>query len=374
MINNHLYRIDTIFQNITQAGRADNRIGVSKLQENRHSYTLSIDALTGDFVYIGNSGSVQVDIPKSLLDYGYDECSRFAVNFNQKLSEKFGIKLVDTDVLHSLENLPIPLPLQSFPIIERNGITYEIDVSFNEFRKVDEPFVHMPFSQLKQKDGQYLAYMDEDGNLETMPTKGYRQFKIEQLVKVAPVEVSKIYGIPLGELPDNDRDLVSNQEFIKQRLEYGQLPIIRIVDEDYFVDTRLFELRSCNKFWKSIVLEDYGHRDMDNNHAYLFDYLNRTVVSDFRDLTEIPKHSVFVVLPNSDRLDPIAAGRRLYKDPMNLVNRYPIQPRMEARIVPIEKTWLKQRIEYNKKNQNKIEKKTNAAEVKPGKPGKRLGF
>lgn len=362
LIENYLFRIDPFFGNISQVGNADNHISIDKLMQNKHSYNLQIDQVSGKLHFDQQGNNIlQVTVPKSVLDDGYAEGSKYAENFNAMLSEKMGIRLVDKKVLKEIEDLVIPLPQQNFPVIEKDGFKFEIDVSLNEVRNVDSPFIHIDLDRLEVQNGKYIAYVFGDGRLTEWDQGNDKRLEIDQLVKIAPDDVAKVYGIPKDELPETDRDLRSNVEFLRDRIDRGKLPVIRIVDEDYFVDTRLNELRSCNKFWKTIELIDNGPdaTEVDSKHVYLYDYLNRQIVKNFNELTEIPKHTVFIVLPDLESLDPVAAGRSICDNPYVFLDSYPLQPRMEARLVPIEKTYLVERIEYNKEKKQ-IEKSSKA--------------
>ncbi|WP_313491991.1 MULTISPECIES: hypothetical protein [Sphingobacterium] len=361
LIDAHIYRIDTVFNRIIQVGNADNCISIGDLKENKHSYDLSIDPISGRLLLNGLEDQKTVLIPKTVLEEGYLECSPFAQNFNAKLSEKFGIRLVDEAVLKELEDMVIPLPEHVFPIIEKEGFKLEIDVSLRELRNVDKPFVHIDLDRLDQIDGKYIVYISEDGGLSEWYHENTTKLEIDQLVKIVPDDVSKVYGIPKEILPATDRELRSNPEFIRDRIEKGKLPVLRIVDEDYYVDTRLHELRACNKFWKTIELIDNGPSalEVDSKHVYLYDYLNRQVIKNFNELTEMPKHTLFIVLPDFESLDPVAAGRSICNNPYAFLENYPLQPRMEARLVPIEKTYLAERIQYNKEKKQ-IEKSSKA--------------
>lgn len=358
LVGNHIYRIDPFFGTITHAGNADNHISVNQLHENQHSYNLSIDEVSGKLLLDHEGGQVKnVTIPKTVLDDGYFECSQYAENFNAKLSEKFGIQLVDKAVLKKMEDMPISIPQQVFPIIEQDGFKFEIDVSLNEIRNVDNPFIHLDLDRMEIQNGKYVAYIFDNGKLTEWDQGNDKRFEIDQLVKVAPDDVAKVYGISKDKLPEKDRQLRSNPEFIKDRIERGKLPVIRIVDEDYYVDTKLNELRSCNKFWKNLELTDNGPDaiGIDCKHVYLYDYLNSQIVKNFNELTEAPKHTVFVVLPDFIALDPVAAGRSICKDPYAYLEKYPLQPYMEARIVPIEKTYLAEQIRRNKERKELVD-------------------
>ncbi|MEN5232509.1 hypothetical protein [Sphingobacterium faecium] len=354
---NHIYRIDTIFHRITQVGNADNKMPISALKKNPHSYDLWIDPVSGKLLSENQEAhAAAVSIPRTVLEDGYAECTKFAQNFNKSLSEKFGIRLVDESVMKEMEDMIIPLAQPNLPIVEQGGFKFEIDVSLQEIRDVERPFVHVNVNLLKQENGQYIAYISDDGRLLPMREKGSRKIEFDQLVKLDPENMAKMYGLPKNQLPSTDVQLRSNPELLRDRIEKGKLPVIRIVDEDFFVDTRLQELRSCNKFWKTIrlpgnfqlsVIEDKSI--LDDKQVFLYDYLHRNIIKDFNELNEIPKHAQFIVLPDIRALDPVAAGRKMYGDPYRLLDKYPIQPKMEARLVPIEKTYLLELIKNNKK-------------------------
>ncbi|CDT07149.1 hypothetical protein BN1088_1433354 [Sphingobacterium sp. PM2-P1-29] len=364
LVGKHVYRIDTIFGEITQAGNADNRICISELQENQHSYALMIDPTSGRLLSgKAENDAVIVTLPKTILEDGYAECTTFAENFNAQLSETLGIRLVDEAVLKELEEMSIPLPQHVLPIIEQYGYRFEIDVSLSEMRNLENPFVHVNLNLLEEKNGKYIVYLFDEGRLSSWNVKGSARFEIDQLVKIAPDDVSKVYGIPKDQLPETDKNLRSNPDFMRDRIEKGKLPIIRIVDEDFYVDTRMRELRSCSKFWKTVPLSGnfevsvLNNKDvLDDKHVFLYDNFNRKIMDDYNKLTEVPKHAQFIVLPDIRALDPVAAGRIIHNNPYSLLDKYPLQPRMEARVVPIEKTYL---LEQIKRNKEKMHEKNN---------------
>lgn len=348
-----------MFGTISQAGNADNLLRVEDLRQNEHSYSLWIEPANGKLLS-GNQdeNEFNVSIPRTVLEDGYQECSKFAENFNAQLAENFGIHLVDETVLEKMKDMVIPLPQADLPVIEHGGFRFEVDISLREVRNIESPFVHVNLDLLAVEHGRYVAYIFDEGRLSSSYMKGATKLEFDQLVKLAPEEVSKLYGITKEMLPEHDRQLRSNPTFLQDRIEKGKLPIIRIVDEDYFVDTRLHELRSCNKFWKTISLPgDFKSsflnkwQDTDDKQVFLYDYLERKVIDNYNGLTEIPKHSLFIVLPDIRALDPVSAGRKINNDPYSLLDKYPIQPFMEARLVPIEKTYLAERIKRNKEQQ-----------------------
>ncbi|MDR3008592.1 MAG: hypothetical protein LBV59_11700 [Sphingobacterium sp.] len=371
LIGENTYRINSLYGYISQAGNANNRLSFSDLVEHKHSYEMQVNAETGQ-LNPPDKQYTTVRIPKSILE-GYAELSAFAESFNKNFSEKFGIQLIDQAVHEKMQNIEIPLPTLNLPTIKLGSFEYEIDVSLNELRQVDVPFNTVALNHLEIENGKYQVYTDKDGILadfDYLPNK----HEFDQLVKLVPEDVAKVYGISVDQLPEKDSELRSHPDFVIERIENGHLPIIRIVDEDYYVDTRMEELRSCNAHFKKIMLEENSPRrfdEEDNRFVFLYDVLNRKVNMEYGLLTELPKNHVFIVLPDIVTLDPVAAGRKYCNDPTSLLNSYPLQTRMEARIVLPEKTFLPQLIRDNKLEQDKNN-------IKPKKkqeiPAKRKGL
>ncbi|UPZ36486.1 hypothetical protein MUB18_20585 [Sphingobacterium sp. PCS056] len=340
-IGEHMYRIDTTFEELIQIGNPDNIISIDDMVEYDNYYAVKIDPKTGQLVENENTKMPSVKIPKICFEEGYGEGSAYAENFNKTLSKSYGVKLIDNHALAELENMPMPCTIRELPTIEKNGFQYEIDVSLREIRKKDEPLVFIDLNGLEPYKGKYGFFIDENGKIIDTDDEKATLVEIKHLVKEVPEEVSRVYGIPVENLPKKDWKIRSNPDYVDERIKEGTLPVIRIVDEDYFVDTRLRELRSSNKFWKTIELNETGGRgndEYDDKFVYIYDYLNRKIIPDNGDLKELPPHTVMIVVPDIETLDPISRGREIYGDPYHLLDRYPYQAKMEARVIPIEKT------------------------------------
>ena len=371
LIGKNIYRINSLYDIISQVGNANNRLSFNDLVEHKHSYEMQLNVETGQ-LNPSDQPYTTVRIPKSILG-GYAELTAFAERFNKNFSEKFGIQLVDQAVHEKIQNIEIPLPTLNLPTIKLGSFDYEIDVSLFELRQVDQPFNTVSFRDLEIENGKYQLFTDQEGVLgdfDYLPNL----HQIDQLVKLAPEEIAKVYGISKDKLPNNDKDLRPHPDFIIERIEKGKLPIIRIVDEDYFIDTRMEELRSCSDPFKRIVLDENSPRrfdENDNRFVYFYDVLNRKIDHEYGLLTELPKNHVFIVLPDIVTLDPVSAGRKYCNDATSLLNSYPLQTRMEARIVLPEKTFLPQLIRENKLEQEKNNiKPKNRQEL----PAKRKGL
>ena len=371
LISEHIYRINNMLGFISQVAQPENRIFFEQLIEHDHSYEMKVHKENGQ-LNPNDENAESVRIPKTIFE-GYAEQSVFAERFNLNFSEKMGISLIDKANYEKINNMDIRLPEVDFPTIELGKFTYEIDVSLFEIRQVDQPFNTDSIRELEMENGKYQVFTDDRGVLGDFNYLPHKH-EIDQLIKLVPQEIAKVYGISQDRLPNNDSDLRSHPDFIVERIEKGKLPIIRIVDEDYYIDARMEELRSCSDPFKRIILDENSPRrfdENDNRFVYFYDVLNRKVDYEYGLLTELPKNHVFIVLPDMVTLDPVSAGRKYCNDPTALLDSYPLQNRMEARIVLPEKTFLPELIkenkisalEYGQKKENRLES-----------PGKRKGL
>lgn len=371
LIGEHIYRINNMLGFISQVAQPENKIFFEQLIEHDHSYEMKVHKENGQ-LNPNDENAESVRIPKTIFE-GYAEQSVFAARFNLNFSEKMGISLIDKANYEKINNMEIRLPEVDFPKIELGGFTYEIDVSLFEIRQVDQPFNTVSIRELEMENGKYQVFTDDRGVLGDFNYLPHKH-EIDQLIKLVPQEIAKVYGISQDRLPNNDSDLRSHPDFIVERIEKGKLPIIRIVDEDYYIDARMEELRSCSDPFKRIILDEISPRrfdENDNRFVYFYDVLNRKVDYEYGLLTDLPKNHVFIVLPDMVTLDPVSAGRKYCNDPTALLDSYPLQNRMEARIVLPEKTFLPELIKENKisalengqKKENRLER-----------PGKRKGL
>lgn len=238
---------------------------------------------------------------------------------------------------------------KDIPQIEVNGFVYKIDMSLREIRERDRPFNTMPFENLELENERYQLFIDHHGLFRPGHDPRVQRVQLEQFVKLVPEAVAMTYGLNVAELPENDGELCSNPQVILERERNNELPLIRIIDEDYMVDIARGELTSCSDLQKIIPLIDNDHEgaEVDDRYVYLYNYRSGEVIFDLDNLTKLSPQHVFIVIPDKITLDPVAAGELLIGDGRVFLDRYPVQQRMEARVVDPQKTWLAERVKMN---------------------------
>lgn len=216
---------------------------------------------------------------------------------------------------------------------------FEVDVDFGVLRNKDNIAACIPFDRMQIEDGMYTFYFDFG--------LGKTQVFVPQMVNLDPEGVAKKYGMSVTDLPKNDADLQSNSEWIDSRIRYGRLPIMKIVDQEYYVDIRLGELRKTDNWSGTIKLFDCDR--LDDKFYFFYDFKKHEVAHIPDHISEMPRNVVLVELPDVIRMDPVAVGTIVLEDEKHFLEKHAVamRPRQEARIHPLEKTAIPDRIKAN---------------------------
>lgn len=263
--------------------------------------------------------------------------------------------------------------VRELPEITIEGTAFIVDVAFAELRQKDNPENTISFHDLNVEGDKYAFHCDAQTAIPTWEeTEGSVKVSIDQMVKLDPEGVAKKYGLAKENLPVMDAELQCDPALLKRRLQDGQLPIIGIMGQNYFVDLRLNELRSTDEHWKRIDLTEVDVTPADK-FAFFYDYTKKEVVDIPHTITCEPKNVVVVELPHELWLDPIESARKYVDNELDFIDLYPLQHELQARIRPLSGTYVPELIRQN--NQKKLkETKVIAENVSENKrrKGKRL--
>ncbi|MDM8175992.1 hypothetical protein QT327_16825 [Olivibacter sp. 47] len=353
-----LFRIDPIFGRFIQVGNPDNEIHFDSLQDRSGYYSTVIDKAKFqiDPATDGETPSEiqKINIPEAVIYGEYEEGSDYAQNFNKEYIPECNIRLVDRETLAELEEYPLTFKHRHLPTIDIGGFEYEIDVSFDVLRQKEDPLSVIEFCDMEKEEQGYSFVFDRESQLINYFEEGVEdriKIHLPEMVELDPEGMSLKYGVPVEKLPEKDKDLECSHQMIHHRIHEGNLSVIRIVDKDYYVDLRMGQLRATDQFWKTIDL-NRTEEARDSSLLFAYNYHRHELVDIDENITAYPKNTVLVALPHDSKLDPVGAGRKDWGDELALLDQYPIQQRMEARIFPLEKIKpIAEMIEENLKKQ-----------------------
>ena len=125
-------------------------------------------------------------------------------------------------------------------------------------------------------------------------------------------------------------------QLLDQRLK-GELPVIKIADDDYIVDWRLKELRSADGSSRRIDLSKLEMNEEGTEYVALLHLktgaiLTSTYVTGEEKVSEL----ALIYIPNELKLDPVGVAREYGLNDTHLLEDYPIQENLKARIEPLE--------------------------------------
>jgi len=356
-----LFRIDPTFGRFIQVGNPDNELFFDSFNKQPGYYFTVIDTTKFQINPKKDmeipSEILQIRIPETVVQDGYEEGSEYARIFNEEDSGYCNIRLVDRDALTQLEERPLEFKHRDLPTIYIGEFEYEIDVAFDLLRQKDDPLSVLEFSDMEKEEEGYSFLFDRESQCINYLEEGAEdriKVHLPEMVVLDAGGMSLKYGVPVEKLPEKDKELECSYDMIHHRVHEGNLPVIRIVDRDYYIDLRMGVLRAVDQFWKSIDL-NRTEEAPDSSLLFAYNYRRHEQIEIEDHITAYPKGTVLVALPHESKLDPVAAGRRDWGDELALLDQYPIQQKMEARIFPLEK--IKPIVELIEENLKKQEEK-----------------
>jgi len=348
---NVLFRMDRLFEEFIEVGNPDNKIPFDKFNAEDSHLTAVFDQQTKTIAdeIDQNDSTIRIVLPPDITADDYEEGSDYAAAFNEVYASQYNLRLIDKKILEDLENQPFDIETRKLPEILIEDKAYVVDVSFGELREQNNPSNIVRFDNLELADGKYIVYYDEKTMKLDHFDQGQKSIKIEQMVVLDPEGVAIKHGLEVKDLPENDSELTTDPSLIDRRINKGELPQIKILDEYLYVDLRMDQLRSANKFWKIIDLSQCRD-EYSNKYSFLYNKLKREVIEIPGDITAYPKNAVLVELPAEIVLDPVAVGRMEFSDELAMLkNGFPLQHKLEARLHPISNSYLPSLIHSNRK-------------------------
>ncbi|WP_316834986.1 hypothetical protein [Pedobacter nutrimenti] len=262
---------------------------------------------------------------------------------------------------------------KKLPEITLDATVFYVDVAFAELREKGVPQNLIRFFDMLDMGSHYMLHYDRDRkNIVTSFSSSAHslKLKIPQMVDLDPVGVGMKYGLPLSRLPPKDMLLKCPQELLAKRLQ-NELPIIKLVNENYHIIVNTMELRAVGNIRKVIKLERKKMTPDGLKYLYYYHTGTKKVVDIPDTITELPKQIVQLAIPNEAWLDPVATAKRYSTDPMLLLDVYHFQFHLEARAFPLSQTELPKIIERNlaqgnQLKENRMEHRITKKKLRPG--------
>lgn len=241
----------------------------------------------------------------------------------------------------SLDNLIIIFELHDFP---NHGYIVGLDDSKSSGRRVSYPH-----------------------NLQD--AKDYIDWKVEVSKKQIIIQPSNHKKAKRNILLSPEYDL---------RVTKGQLPTIDVAGYLFYVDMRMDKLRPKDDFLsKGISFKEIDDHFSEELNAYIIPYdpiKHEFSELDYENLLSIPKDLLAIQFPFQKKLDPIGWNRQNGWDILDDVKAKDLIPHFKAKIIPWEKTYIKDIIKDNKEFQKQKQQQENPAakpEIKKSR-GKRI--
>lgn len=157
---------------------------------------------------------------------------------------------------------------------------------------------------------------------------------------------------------DSSKTTTPNQQELINRRLAGQLPTIDIAGHTFYVDWRFQELRAKDYF-EARPLNLKGMAMNAEGTAYWCFYHVPTK-SEFvvtEQLKSLPKDVVWLEIPYELKLDPIGVARQYGLEDTAMLHKYPIEPNLIAKVLPLKESRLPELIRHNRESAKILKRK-----------------
>jgi hypothetical protein len=230
------------------------------------------------------------------------------------------------------------------------GTVFVVDVAYAELWQKDAPLNSISFYDLEFRNGHYiLPYNRGHKNIHSFyhDPSGYALVELPQMVDLDREGMALKYGLSPDTLPKYDHEFKCREDLFEQRLK-SVLPQIVIYKQTYEVEWAKRRLRCIENDLKSINLSRTDMSPHGRKYVCFYNMVSGVPVQIKETLTELPKDVVMVLIPNELYLDSVAVARQYSESDRFLIDKYPIQPKMEARTISLDLTRLPKQILENK--------------------------
>lgn len=356
MLNEKVYRICRYSKRLIADDNPDEKILYSQFSHDGYFYNGHLNRETGEVKGIipdeqSDEKWARVSIPCRVLDEGYNECSSFAALFNKHTPAELNVRLVDKEVADSLARVPIEVRPQRFTQVDVAGDTFEVDVVFQEIRKIDDPLVRIPFEAMEYdaEEGYNFDYDKKNQRQADHFSEDNQVIRVHvgEMVKLDPVRIANQYGIPVDQLPARDISLRNSNELVDKRIKYGILPITSVWKRNYEVYMHSREMRNTEDPSDVIRLD----KKKGNSIIFYDCRLNKQVDFDGDD-KKLPEHILLVLLPTKSILDGVEFAREKGMNAADAAVKTPLG-KISARVYPlteirdVKKAIQISRMQYN---------------------------
>lgn len=160
-------------------------------------------------------------------------------------------------------------------------------------------------------------------------------------------------------------NIVVNDEKLRDRLA-GKLPTIAIGNDEFIVDWRLKELRKKDHPEVRLNLKNMEMNDSGTAYLCMYDWKAEKEYAFDRHITALPQDVTALEIPYELKLDPVGVAREYGLNDVDMLEKYPIQEGLSARVIPLSETALPKLVAANQKKLQKTKPEHQTAKRKKG--------
>lgn len=235
-----------------------------------------------------------------------------------------------------------------------DGTTFLVDVKSRELVEKGVPDNSISFLlDMHYRDDHYQLHYDTarrtSVSVDMAGEPGIIEVQIPHLAKLDPKGLAAEYNVAVkGIEGKTDFDVMVDQE-IYQRRAAGQLPVIKLGDDNFFANVRLGVLEQENGMFNHINMHHMDVTADGEKFWFFYDAGKKQMYEPPTGLLAIPDKVFLATIPNELVLDPYSVARSNNIDIKGFLLRFPQSDQFKATMVPAKHTALKEFVEANRK-------------------------
>lgn len=247
---------------------------------------------------------------------------------------------------------------RELPEIEFNGHRWLVDVE--EYRIVNKKYDYhsiYAYDMNYSDEGYSFTIWTKNNSIadRSHPEDEKMIVRLPHFTEMDTEGVAKKYGLPIEEVKGKaDYEIMVDKRAQIDRVQ-GRLTTMDLAGHTFYVDFPMRMLRPKDNFASpGVPFAQLDHFFNEDTYQYEVAYnkrYQRYEEIDFEQIIDYPKDVVVVAFPPLWELDPIGYARNSKFEASVFLEDSPQQAHFVAKIIPPEKSWMKNLINENRKNQ-----------------------
>lgn len=236
---------------------------------------------------------------------------------------------------------------RDLPEIDILGKPFVVDTMLWELRQKDDlsNVIRLRDDDTIVSGDKYLIAFDSSRfcvrKYDTQP-KDVVIVEIDQLVKIDPPEMARLYDTDVDLLPALDKEIRPSAAQLEELFDWKGYPKINILGKEYEVQLEFERLVDTKDPTNCIVLPEEAF----GKYRFIYDRDTEEFHCASKPFLELPDNPLIIEIPGSLWLDPITKGllkkreEDYYVGKLSCRSNLPVSKSHEARIIPLDRSSM----------------------------------